>query len=115
MPTIRNKSLQSRRIGSALNGMGFFDQTDWTGDYEYIPADQNEDWYSGGNTTQMPNVNILDSFLNFGAKFMNPQPTQQPIQYTGAPAQPARSFNTPLLIAAALAAVAVVAWPKSRR
>jgi len=111
MSRIRDKSLQSRRMGATLNGLGQeFDQTDWSGDYEQLPTSE---WTGGavyadaGPQTESPNV--LSDLLKFGTKLLAPQPTQQPqqrITTTQAPVKRA-AMNMPLLIAAGLVAVLI--------
>jgi hypothetical protein len=136
MPRIRDKSLQSRRMGSTLNGLsandgvnsilgavGEFDQTDWSGDYEpltsgewtggaiysdFVPdAPSSPNLYANQPVSQSPN--IFGDLLAFGTKLLAPQPTQQPQQRITTQAPVKRTINNmPLLIAAGLAAVFIL-------
>ena len=125
MPRIRDKSLQSRRMGATLNGLGQeFDQTDWSGEYEpttsgewtggaiysdFVPdAPSSPNLYANQPVSQSPN--ILGDILAFGTKLLAPQPTQQPQVLRTASAKPVatRNLNMPLLIAAVLASVYII-------
>lgn len=114
MPAIRDKSLQSRRVGSMLNGLsavGEFDQTDWSGEYEYDPQQgwQGDAVYAD-SATEVPslNTNLLQNILSIGAQIFKPQ--QQSVQ-TSVPARQVaqqNNFTVPLLVAAGLAAVFIL-------
>lgn len=111
MPAIRNKFLQSRRVGSALNGMGFFDQTDWTGDYEYDPYDTGDYVYTESPAAQQPSdSNILQQLFTFGSKLLQPKPQQTFVPVVQQQAQTSVRNNTSLLLlaAAGLAAIYIV-------
>jgi hypothetical protein len=111
MPNIRNKSLQSRRVGSALNGLAEFDQTDWSGDYAQV----NGDWTGGAvyaEPSPIPDTppNLLSDLFNFGAKLLTaqtatPAPSTPQIRYAaGATPRQKADIIMPLLIAGVLAA-----------
>lgn len=117
-------------MGATLNGLGEFDQTDWSGDYE--PTTSGE-WTGGAiysdfvpDAPSSPNLtvnapasqfhadssataspNVLSDLLKFGTALIRPQPTQQPQR--AAMQMPKSSINNaPLLIFAALAAAFII-------
>lgn len=114
MPAIRDKSLQSRRVGSMLNGLsavGEFDQTDWSGDYEYDP---NQGWQGeavyADSATEAPslNTNLLQNILSVGAQIFKPQTQVVRTAVTGQPVAQQNKLTVPLLLAAGLAAVFIL-------
>ena len=98
-------------MGSTLNGLGEFDQTDWSGDYEYNPGTGwTGDAVYADSVTEAPslNTNLLQNILSAGAQIFKPQ-TQ--VVRTVVPGQPVAQQNklaVPLLIAASLAAVFIL-------
>lgn len=132
MPRIRDKMLQSGRMGSMLNGLGQeFDQTDWSGDYEPLTSGE---WTGGAiysdfipDTPSSPNLtqnmpgspafstpNLFTDLLNFGSKLLAPQPSGTQQQRITTISTQRAPLNMPLLVAAGLAAVFIISQ-KSRR
>jgi hypothetical protein len=104
MPAIRDKSLQSRRMGAALNGLAQSDLEDGLSEY---------DPYTGQPTGDQ---NLVRSILDFGSQLLQPkQPAQ--IVYAQPQAQPSPfgGISTPLLVAAGLAAIFILTMPKGKR
>jgi len=119
MPNIRSKTLQSGRVGSALNGLAQFDQTDWSGDYGQTSGDEwtGDAVYADAGSQGQPATgfeappNLLSDVFNFGAKLLNvqtatPAPSTPQVRY--ATQRPQSGMNMPLLIAGALAAVFIL-------
>ena len=112
MTNNRGKSLQSRRMGAALNGLGQeFDQTDWSGDYAQVGGEWTGDAvYAEPSTGFEVPPNMLSDVFNFGAKLLTaqtatPAPSTPQIRYaTGATPRQKADIIMPLLIAGVLAA-----------
>lgn len=105
MPAIRNKNLQSRRMGSALQGVGQSDLESGLSTYNPYAS----------QPTQSPNY--VTDILNFGTSLLNyksqsSQP-QTEVRYMQAPQSSMfGGISTPMLLAAGLAAVFILTMKK---